>query len=434
MLTATIPFRELYQKENGNSIMSLTELLNRSRNNPPRQAEQPLWQLLTYTPPEVSPVDFLLKSAGTNPLNALWNLQRHQQRKPISEPILQNQHHGLSLYDEVIEKQAHAELQNAPEKKSENQSSLAVDQSMAKSAAEVFHRMIYSQDITPVLDALNGKPTQTSPQAQNEKQSCDHRQNGVHGNSHGHTQNYGGIYSQNYSNAAFSPFHLPTGEILESHQTKIARPAKQAATLLGPQVSLQQAHQQMAGFMQPAHLPPPASPVPANSPAGTAPAVPGHQTLTGIPQRPIGLDQPRDTRAAALPGTPGHAATNVIDQQGALDPRGMTIDGNNAAGVKKLGAALDVTGGDRPHPNKNSNGDSDEAKIKRLQATGHGAVRCTACGDVSQCRCLREHHMNLDIPERTVGPAECYSCRTKQAGMMDVTAALRAMSNDPARR
>ena len=36
-----------------------------------------------------------------------------------------------------------------------------------------------------------------------------------------------------------------------------------------------------------------------------------------------------------MPGTPGHAATNVIDQQGGLDPRGLTVDGNNAAGVRK---------------------------------------------------------------------------------------------------
>jgi hypothetical protein len=47
-----------------------------------------------------------------------------------------------------------------------------------------------------------------------------------------------------------------------------------------------------------------------------------------------GLDVPgMDTTAAAMPGTPGHAATNVIDQQGGLDPRGLTVDGNNAAGL-----------------------------------------------------------------------------------------------------
>jgi len=42
--------------------------------------------------------------------------------------------------------------------------------------------------------------------------------------------------------------------------------------------------------------------------------------------------------AAAMPGTPGHAATNVIDQHGGLDPRGLTVDGNNAAGVRKFTA------------------------------------------------------------------------------------------------
>ena len=48
-----------------------------------------------------------------------------------------------------------------------------------------------------------------------------------------------------------------------------------------------------------------------------------------------GLDAPQDTRAAAMPGTPGHKATNFIDSQGGLDPRGMTIDGNNSAGTPK---------------------------------------------------------------------------------------------------
>ncbi len=36
-----------------------------------------------------------------------------------------------------------------------------------------------------------------------------------------------------------------------------------------------------------------------------------------------------------MPGTPGHAATNVIDRMGGLDPQGVTVDGNNAAGVAK---------------------------------------------------------------------------------------------------
>jgi len=40
-------------------------------------------------------------------------------------------------------------------------------------------------------------------------------------------------------------------------------------------------------------------------------------------------------KTPALPGQPGHAATNVIDRLGGLDPQGMTIDGNNAAGLRK---------------------------------------------------------------------------------------------------
>lgn len=37
--------------------------------------------------------------------------------------------------------------------------------------------------------------------------------------------------------------------------------------------------------------------------------------------------------STALPGAPGHAATNVIDRLGGLDARGFTVDGNNAAGI-----------------------------------------------------------------------------------------------------
>ena len=48
-----------------------------------------------------------------------------------------------------------------------------------------------------------------------------------------------------------------------------------------------------------------------------------------------GLDGPSNTKATAMPGSPGHAATNIIDQKGGLDPMGMTVDGNNAAGVSK---------------------------------------------------------------------------------------------------
>jgi hypothetical protein len=61
--------------------------------------------------------------------------------------------------------------------------------------------------------------------------------------------------------------------------------------------------------------------------------MPAQAPVLGQGIRPTGLDGPNDTRATALPGTPGHAATNVIDQQGGLDPRGQTVDGNNATGV-----------------------------------------------------------------------------------------------------
>lgn len=70
--------------------------------------------------------------------------------------------------------------------------------------------------------------------------------------------------------------------------------------------------------------------------AGVPQVAPGHATMTGVQQRPIGLDKPQDTQAAAMPGMPGHAASNVIDQQGALDPRGLTVDGNNAASAIKF--------------------------------------------------------------------------------------------------
>ena len=60
-----------------------------------------------------------------------------------------------------------------------------------------------------------------------------------------------------------------------------------------------------------------------------------------------GLDSPgRPSHASAVPGSPGHTATNAIDRYGALDPNGLTIDGNNAAGLpktQKLAAATPFT-------------------------------------------------------------------------------------------
>ncbi len=139
----------------------------------------------------------------------------------------------------------------------------------------------------------------------------------------------------------FCSFVLPDGTLLQSHP-KIALTKKSFAPT-APAPNLQQAQQAMNQFLPtPAASPllqqPPATPQGA---AGMPAAAPGHATMTGIPQRPIGLDQPRDTRATAMPGVPGHAATNVIDQRGGLDPRGMTVDGNNAAGIKKLSRLID---------------------------------------------------------------------------------------------
>lgn len=101
---------------------------------------------------------------------------------------------------------------------------------------------------------------------------------------------------------------------------------------------------------QPAAYPQAPSPAPSSttpapgarpvSPGAMPQAAPGHATLTGIQQRPLGLDRPCDTRAAAVPGLAGSAATNVIDQQGGLDPRGLKVDGNNAAGISKLAPGM----------------------------------------------------------------------------------------------
>lgn len=82
----------------------------------------------------------------------------------------------------------------------------------------------------------------------------------------------------------------------------------------------------------------PAMPAPTMMPSqsGGTPGI-GAATRSMVPGAgAANLAQPQDNRAAALPGTPGHAATNVIDQRGPLDPQGLTVDGNNAAGIKKL--------------------------------------------------------------------------------------------------
>jgi len=123
------------------------------------------------------------------------------------------------------------------------------------------------------------------------------------------------------------PVDLPLWGEMADQQVKLAL----TSTLVprpAPMVPLQQPAQQP--MLQQPGLP---QTLPA---AGASPVAPGAPTMTGVPQKPIGLDQPCDTRAAAIPGTPGHAATNVIDQYGALDPRGLTVDGNNSAAVTKI--------------------------------------------------------------------------------------------------
>lgn len=98
----------------------------------------------------------------------------------------------------------------------------------------------------------------------------------------------------------------------------------------------------------------------------------------GSPQ--VGLDGPSDTRAAAMPGTPGHAATNVIDQQGGLDPRGQTVDGNNAAGVAKGFKMAEST-----HTRDTGTYDVDSL-IKLLQASPTESVPLSDVGPVNRSK------------------------------------------------
>jgi hypothetical protein len=71
------------------------------------------------------------------------------------------------------------------------------------------------------------------------------------------------------------------------------------------------------------------------------PAPPGPATTPQTPvQRPLSSLFPTQAptsgiKATAMPGTPGTAATNVIDRLGGLDASGRTIDGNHAAGISK---------------------------------------------------------------------------------------------------
>jgi len=112
----------------------------------------------------------------------------------------------------------------------------------------------------------------------------------------------------------FFSFVLPDGHLLEPRQREALVKAAMmtAAGPMSTAVPVGQAQQAMQQF------------------GGGNPMQAGSGIMA------TGLDVPgMDTTAAAMPGTPGHAATNVIDQQGGLDPRGLTVDGNNAAGVPK---------------------------------------------------------------------------------------------------
>ena len=123
----------------------------------------------------------------------------------------------------------------------------------------------------------------------------------------------------------FWSFVLPDGSQLtpqqRSERVKQAFASQFTAgqTPTSAAVPLSQAQQTMQGFM------------------GGTPYQAGQGTPYQAGQGPldVGLDRPHDTKAKAMPGMSGHAATNIIDRQGGLDPRGMTVDGNNAAGVAK---------------------------------------------------------------------------------------------------
>lgn len=151
---------------------------------------------------------------------------------------------------------------------------------------------------------------------------------------------------------AFRPFYLPGGVLLAPQPFYGPKERyKQAVVLPGVRaVPPQQVPQQIS---QPGMMPqtaPHAAPQaaatgnqahaatplaqPSSHARAASPSILGPQPrLTATP--PSGLDAPHDSKATALPGTPGHAATNTIDRNGGLDPQGLTVDGNNAAGVPK---------------------------------------------------------------------------------------------------
>ena len=211
----------------------------------------------------------------------------------------------------------------------------------------------------------------------------------------------------------------------------VAGGCHKAAALQTSPYGIPQLRQQMAAFMPQPPQRPLTTPPAARVQSGTPPAAPGHPTLSGIPQRPIGLDRPMDTRAAALPGVPGHAATNVIDQRGGLDPRGLTVDGNNAAGVKKFTKfsvlrwlqekqAADVATASTTQKQGKT------AMVKVAVAPpephpenwpDHGPRRCRRCDNVHRCRCSASVHGELPVRVIDVCPGGCRAVggRRKQA-------------------
>jgi hypothetical protein len=105
--------------------------------------------------------------------------------------------------------------------------------------------------------------------------------------------------------AAFTPFSLPTGNpVGQRPSPTTAGPPAASPT------SLPQAHAAMQSFLPDRpHCPPAGSGLPQ----------------TGLP--------PGGRKAPALPGVPGSIASNPIDTRGGLDYRGLTVDGNHAAGI-----------------------------------------------------------------------------------------------------
>ena len=119
--------------------------------------------------------------------------------------------------------------------------------------------------------------------------------------------------------------------------------------LLTPRQRLDMVKEAFAAGQMPGQVPTSANVPLPQAQAAMQQFLPGKPMMAGQGVRPTGLDGPSDTTAEAMPGTPGHAATNVIDRMGGLDPRGQTVDGNNAAGVPKgfkMGSAQMPTVGD----------------------------------------------------------------------------------------